>query len=486
MKIDSRRFFFFIERSFYLLFIFIPERIKRILSKTEHELNSLIKLSEDSAILVEVPNSNKEIIIKKCLEKFDSINTYSSRMLVTDKNYPAVPTSSERLVGRWRTIFIQPHRTHVTQEMLDDELGWLYDEWIMSYDKQFINMGFWSILPKGETANMDANQNVLIDNWKNLLSSYSPTSFSLYRYKNRPYLLLNYKLPANLTGFTGTLFTDLMAEESSEISDICNIQIWINTTTFFITKGVIEINGYVNEEYMFAKFTNVFGGYNEPLEIKIPENYQTMTSEEQSLKITNETELNNFFYYYYLVPQPDLVLEAIKFIGNQNYASKKSSNKMILLFFSCVFSQNESKKDEWQKEIENQDNKTKAFFSEAMDKNVSELLGETKTSPLFNDMCWSAFFATGDTSYIHKIINNLKYIGERKNKNLFFTAATAKWSLASNARIHPKVEATLKKLKDSNDPEIKKMARDMLNKTPERIMKEMNKVVEKQEKKGLW
>lgn len=482
MKVDFRRFLFFIDRFFYFLLIYIPQLLKRTLSKTEHELNSLIKLSEASASIAEEIDVNKEELIKKCVENFNSIYSYSSRILMTDKSYPATPTSFERLVGRWRATFIQPHKTHVIQEMFDDELGWVYDEWIMSDDNQFVNMGFWILLPKGETANVEANQNVLVNNWINLISSQPPEDASFYRYKRTPYLLLTYSPSINSKGFTGTLFTEMI----SKFSKGCKIQVWVNAATLYIAKGVIQYEGKVDEEYGFARVSAIFGGYNEVFEINTPEYFQTMTNEQQSLKITSEDELDNFISHYYLFPQPELVPKAIKFIGDQKYASKESTQKMILIFFSCVFSQNEGKKDEWQRVIEDQDGETKHLLLEAMNKSVSELLNKTKISPLLNDMCWSAFFASGDTSYINKIIDNLKYMGERKDMDLFSAAATAKWSLASNAQRHPKVKAALKNLSKNSDPEVRRVAKDMLNKDPEKIVREMNKIVEKQQKKGVW
>ena len=78
-------------------------------------------------------------------------------------------------------------------------------------------------------------------------------------------------------------------------------------------------------------------------------------------------------------------------------------------------------------------------FLEAMDTNIEELISKTEISPILNDMYWGAFFASGDVSYIDKLIDKLQYINERENKDLFLAAGTAKWSLGSNALFHPKV-----------------------------------------------
>lgn len=229
----------------------------------------------------------------------------------------------------------------------------------------------------------------------------------------------------------------------------------------------------------FLSLTILFGFY-------VWVNPQVVFRNQNYYSITTEHELDNFFTYYYLNPQPELVSGAIEFIGNHKYASSKDTCKILSVFFSVVFSENEDKKDEWQNIIEMQNYSTKSLFLESMSKDVSELLNETKTSPLLNDMYWIAFFVTGDTHYIDELISNLKYLDERKDMNLFFTAWTAKWSLTSNAQTHPKVKAVILSFSENNNPELRKIANDMLYHTPTEIQQEMNEIFEEQRQKGIW
>ena len=205
-----------------------------------------------------------------------------------------------------------------------------------------------------------------------------------------------------------------------------------------------------------------------------------------SKPIRDVYDLENFVTYYYINPQPELVTDAIEFIGEQKYASKKNMYGSMMGFFTYVFSHNEDRREEWLNVINKQDDKTKAFFLEAMNTNIDELLNKTEVFPPLNDMYWGAFFASGDVSYIDKLIDNLQYINEREDKDLFLAAGTAKWSLGSNALFHPKVKAAIEELKTNDNPELRKLAEDMLNSTPEELMEEIRAVFEEQQRKGIW
>ena len=272
MSINSFRLLNIIRNIFYFLFIFLPQEFKRFVSKTEHELNRLMKLSEKTASINLTKSTDIKNIILKCIEVSKNISTYSSRMLLTDKNYSTNASSEERLIGRWRATFIRPSKTYVTQEMLNDEMGWEEDVWIFADKNQYINIGFWILVKKQEPMHEDANQNVLINNWIRLINSESPISSRFYNYRKIQYLLVSYAPPSQSDEFTGTLFTKM----DEKLKDICKIQLWINTETFFISKGIIQVEGYVDDEYIFFKDSIVFGGYNESVEINVPEEFQVM------------------------------------------------------------------------------------------------------------------------------------------------------------------------------------------------------------------
>ena len=72
------------------------------------------------------------------------------------------------------------------------------------------------------------------------------------------------------------------------------------------------------------------------------------------------------------------------------------------------------------------------------------MLDLTGHSASLNDMYWGAFFATGRTVFLQKLVDQLRYVEEREDEALFLAGATAKWSLASNAQSHDLVRWILK------------------------------------------
>ena len=67
-------------------------------------------------------------------------------------------------------------------------------------------------------------------------------------------------------------------------------------------------------------------------------------------------------------------------------------------------------------------------------------------------MHWGCYFATGDTAHIAAIVEELAHLAAPADLNLFLTAASAEWSLASNARQHPSVREFLERARGSAEP----------------------------------
>ena len=138
----------------------------------------------------------------------------------------------------------------------------------------------------------------------------------------------------------------------------------------------------------------------------------------------------------------------------------------------------------------------KAFYAQrpAMGKNgqmlldflskhtIDALLVEEPVGPNRNDMGWASFFATGDTTYVARILHNaVTYDAERTYLMPFLAAHTAKWSLASNARQHPMVRDFLTR-KEKQSP----IVHEILTRDPGIIMLEMTVILQQQQAKGGW
>lgn len=208
-------------------------------------------------------------------------------------------------------------------------------------------------------------------------------------------------------------------------------------------------------------------------------------------KISTVHDLSYFTHHYYLQPQPKLVNNAIQFVGKSNIAANRKTQATIFMSFSCLFSRYDKPNQKtllntWQRTAKTLDEPARSLFTYAFHKKPAELLKAAATSPAKNDMNWACFFATGNEKYLNNIIATLTQLNNRRDINLFMTAASAKWSLSSNAKHHPKVRSTLEALKTNGSAEMQPIAADILNQSPQQIRKETVAILKEQKRKGVW
>ena len=79
----------------------------------------------------------------------------------------------------------------------------------------------------------------------------------------------------------------------------------------------------------------------------------------------------------------------------------------------------------------------------------------------------------------------LEHWPDRVDLNLFMTAASAKWSLSSNARAHPAV-AEILEAAASEEGEPGRQAREALSLAPGEIRSRTIEVLESQRDRGVW
>ena len=116
------------------------------------------------------------------------------------------------------------------------------------------------------------------------------------------------------------------------------------------------------------------------------------------------------------------------------------------------------------------------------------LTGKDKETllPDQNDLCWGAYFASGDEAYLEKITERIQYLGERTKFMTYVTAATAQWSLASNARQHKSVKAFLEKKVTATTGPIHKAIQEILEKDPVYFREEMTRIVKEGQENKTW
>lgn len=214
---------------------------------------------------------------------------------------------------------------------------------------------------------------------------------------------------------------------------------------------------------------------------------QSVSALEKLEKITNMNEFGYFSQTYYLQPQPELITSAITFIGSSDLASDPDAEAPLLMSFSCLFSKyDSSEKDKWKATIETIAEPGRSLLTQSINSSPLQLLDEAPTSPAKNDMNWACFFATGDLEYLDSIVETLKYLDDRKDIILYLTAASAKWSLSSNARNHFKVRMAMEAMKVGGVPDMRPIAEEILEKSPQTIREETVAVLKKQKEEGVW
>ena len=189
---------------------------------------------------------------------------------------------------------------------------------------------------------------------------------------------------------------------------------------------------------------------------------------------------------YYLHPQPDRIAEVIDALSSTGFV-KPTNESVAIGFFSEVFAANPNRVPEWQIHISKQDDRTKAILERAFSvSKTGGLFNNIGHSAQLNDGWWAGFFASGNPKFIDKLIEQLQYCDDRSDEMLFFVGATAKWSLASNARTNPLVRSTAENAKTTASARQRELINEVLNKDPALIKEEIKEIVQTQREAGKW
>jgi hypothetical protein len=198
----------------------------------------------------------------------------------------------------------------------------------------------------------------------------------------------------------------------------------------------------------------------------------------------------SFVQSYYQNPRPNLIPSIIAYLNNTGIPHSWSEAPPLLGFMSAVMIANKQRLPEWKAAVGQTTGNTNALLKVAIQnaENGASLTGfdPNKADPAQNDMCWGAYFATGDEQYLRAIAQRLAYLGERQNLMLFMTAASAQWSLASNALQHQAVKRFLEGARTTAPPALRPAIEEALNTDPGVFQDRMTSVVKAQHKAGVW
>jgi len=208
---------------------------------------------------------------------------------------------------------------------------------------------------------------------------------------------------------------------------------------------------------------------------------------QNSSELKTIDDVSAFMQTYYLHPQPNRIAEVIEVLNPSGFVQRPTNESVVIGFFSEVFAANPNRVPQWQDRIAKQDDRTKALLERALSvSKAGGLLNGTGHSPQRNDGWWAAFFASGNSKFVENIIDQLPYFDEREDEVLFFAGATAKWSLASNARTDPLVRSTIEKAKARANARQQELINEVLNEDPDRIKEELKEIVQRQREAGKW
>ena len=199
---------------------------------------------------------------------------------------------------------------------------------------------------------------------------------------------------------------------------------------------------------------------------------------------------DKFMTYYYQNPHPEFILETIKCLNLNKWPNQKEQFPPTVGFYAEVFALNPMMVQLWTDEIQFCEGNTKEVLqlslktSLKMDKMISG--GLSDFDPGSNDFCWGAFFASGDTAFLAAIVERLAFLSDKFSLYRFLTAASAQWSLSSNAALHPLVKQYLQTKAKTSAPDIAQAVNDSLELDPGQITARTLAFLKNQHEKGVW
>jgi len=194
--------------------------------------------------------------------------------------------------------------------------------------------------------------------------------------------------------------------------------------------------------------------------------------------------------HYYQDPRPDLISDSLKCITVTKLPSQDEQCGAFIGFYAVIFATNPEKRHTWVKQIQEMPEHDKSVLLLSL--KLSEDLTKIKqirisdSTSTDNDVCWGAFFASGQNLYLSLLVDRLVNLQERKAMWPFLTAASAQWSLSDNAIRHPRVRAYLIEREKSSPQIIKQAIKEALTSEPSLIKQKTINIAKQQHQNGIW
>jgi len=216
-----------------------------------------------------------------------------------------------------------------------------------------------------------------------------------------------------------------------------------------------------------------------------------------SAPVTPET-LDDFVSHYYLHPRPECIGAAIDSFGRSGFAGGRAD--VFVGFLTEVLAANPARVPEWEALIDRQPHEAREVLAAALSKSrpqaaVPAEAGTPGAIPaakpgsssdraaapadLFpavsgqNAGYWGAFYASGKTEYLRKLVDQLTKTDEHYHAERYWEGATAMWSLAQNAREQPAVRAALQAMMPQLRMRVRNLVQEVLMDPPNVLLQRL-------------
>ncbi|MBC6109149.1 hypothetical protein ACFOG5_12445 [Pedobacter fastidiosus] len=184
---------------------------------------------------------------------------------------------------------------------------------------------------------------------------------------------------------------------------------------------------------------------------------------------------------YHLSKDSGIVEKSIDYL-NKTQMDYEILSSIVTGFYGAVFLNDEAiKKDFGNKITLLKKPKIKRLMIFLLSSNIDTVYSKAKVSITLNTMNWSSFFATGNTKYLDHIIENIQYVENRTDRNLFLAGASAKTSLCANSKKSDSVYKYLNSLIEK-----KPFLKEILENDPKYFQNEMIDILKIQRENRLW
>jgi len=200
--------------------------------------------------------------------------------------------------------------------------------------------------------------------------------------------------------------------------------------------------------------------------------------------ILSKDQIGTTLTHFYSHPDSGTLKLLINSIQNSQEAREALPSAPIVGFFSAILLSDSPNEKIVKRELSAMHNRFELFdYALLFGKSQDTIFNWTNRKPDSNDLIWGAYFGTGDTRYLDKLLGETVLIEREDSLVLYMTGASAKWSLASNARQHESIKKHLSRKELTADDKTKKMLWEILTKEPGEmrndIMKRANEIKSK-------